>query len=89
MERMPVLQVVTVATRQNRAGPAVAEWFLHCARLHGKFNVDAFVFVTPEYNCGAPPSIVNAIDYLNKEWAYKPLGFVSYGGVSGERAPCR
>jgi NAD(P)H-dependent FMN reductase len=44
---------------------------------------DAFVFVTPEYNFGAPPSIVNAIDYLNKEWAYKPLGFVSYGGVSG------
>ena len=44
---------------------------------------DGFVFVTPEYNYGAPPSIVNAIDYLNKEWAYKPLGFVSYGGVSG------
>jgi len=46
-------------------------------------RADAFVFVTPEYNYGAPPSIVNAIDYLNKEWAYKPLGFVSYGGVSG------
>ena len=26
---------------------------------------------------------MNAIDYLNKEWAYKPVGFVSYGGVSG------
>jgi NAD(P)H-dependent FMN reductase len=25
----------------------------------------------------------NAIDYLNREWAYKPVGFVSYGGVSG------
>jgi NAD(P)H-dependent FMN reductase len=46
-------------------------------------RADAFVFVTPEYNYGAPPSIVNAIDYLNKEWAYKPVGFVSYGGVSG------
>jgi NAD(P)H-dependent FMN reductase len=44
---------------------------------------DAYVFVTPEYNYGAPPSIVNAIDYLNREWAYKPVGFVSYGGVSG------
>jgi NAD(P)H-dependent FMN reductase len=44
---------------------------------------DAFVFVTPEYNYSAPPSIVNALDYLVHEWAYKPLAFVSYGGVSG------
>lgn len=44
---------------------------------------DAFVFVTPEYNYGSPPSLVNAIDYLHHEWAYKPAGFVSYGGVSG------
>lgn len=44
---------------------------------------DAFVFVTPEYNYGAPPSIINALDYLAREWAYKPVGFLSYGGVSG------
>jgi NAD(P)H-dependent FMN reductase len=44
---------------------------------------DAFVFVTPEYNYGAPPSLVNALDYLHHEWKYKPVGFVSYGGVSG------
>src|ERR1051326_8675768 len=44
---------------------------------------DAFVFVTPEYNYSAPPSVVNALDYLVHEWAYKPLAFVSYGGVSG------
>ena len=43
----------------------------------------AFVFVTPEYNHGTPPSLVNAIDYLVHEWAYKPVGFVSYGGISG------
>jgi NAD(P)H-dependent FMN reductase len=46
-------------------------------------RADAFVFVTPEYNYSAPPSLVNALDYLNREWAYKPVGFVSYGGVSG------
>jgi NAD(P)H-dependent FMN reductase len=46
-------------------------------------RADAFVFVTPEYNFSAPPSLVNAIDYLFHEWAYKPVGFVSYGGVSG------
>jgi NAD(P)H-dependent FMN reductase len=44
---------------------------------------DAFVFVTPEYNYGSPPSLVNALDYLVHEWAYKPVGFVSYGGISG------
>lgn len=44
---------------------------------------DAFVFVTPEYNYFAAPAIVNAVDYLTREWAYKPAGFLSYGGVSG------
>ena len=46
-------------------------------------RADAFVLVTPEYNYSAPPSIVNALDYLVHEWAYKPVAFVSYGGVSG------
>ncbi len=44
---------------------------------------DAFVFVTPEYNFGMPPSLLNALDYLLHEWAYKPAAFVSYGGSSG------
>lgn len=46
-------------------------------------RADAFVFVTPEYNHAAPPALVNALDYLSKEWAYKPVGLVSYGGASG------
>jgi NAD(P)H-dependent FMN reductase len=44
---------------------------------------DAFVLVTPEYNYGMPAPLKNAIDYLHHEWTYKPVGFVSYGGVSG------
>jgi NAD(P)H-dependent FMN reductase len=45
------------------------------------------VFVIPEYNYGYNAAIKNAIDYLNQEWQYKPLGFVSYGGVAaGTRA---
>ncbi len=48
---------------------------------------DAFVFVTPEYNFGYSAALKNAIDYLNAEWQYKPVGFVSYGGVAaGTRA---
>ena len=44
---------------------------------------DAFAFVTPEYNYNPPPSFVNSLNYVVHEWAYKPCGFVSYGGVSG------
>jgi NAD(P)H-dependent FMN reductase len=44
---------------------------------------DAFVFVTPEYNHGTPPSLINALDFVSQEWAHKPVGFVSYGGAAG------
>ena len=48
---------------------------------------DAIVFVTPEYNYGFTAPLKNAIDYLHHEWQYKPVGFVSYGGVAaGTRA---
>jgi NAD(P)H-dependent FMN reductase len=48
---------------------------------------DAFVFVMPEYNYGFTAPLKNALDYLNAEWQYKPVGLVSYGGVSaGTRA---
>jgi NAD(P)H-dependent FMN reductase len=45
--------------------------------------LDAFVIVTPEYNFSSPPALVNALDHLDAEWHYKPVGFVSYGGISG------
>ena len=44
---------------------------------------DAYVFVTPEYNYGPPPALVNALNYVYKEWNHKPAAFVSYGGISG------
>jgi NAD(P)H-dependent FMN reductase len=46
-------------------------------------RADAFVVVTPEYDFGPPAALVNALQYLQREWAYKPMSFVSYGGVSG------
>jgi NAD(P)H-dependent FMN reductase len=45
--------------------------------------IDAFVFVTPEYDFGSPPALVNALIHLYVEWNYKAACFVSYGGVSG------
>lgn len=46
-------------------------------------GADAFVFVMPEYNFGYTAPLKNAIDFLFQEWALKPVGLVSYGGVSG------
>jgi len=48
---------------------------------------DGFVLVMPEYNHGFTAPLKNAIDYLVHEWTYKPVGFVTYGGVAaGTRA---
>jgi NAD(P)H-dependent FMN reductase len=46
-------------------------------------RADAVVFVMPEYNYSFSAPLKNAFDYLHHEWRYKPVGFVSYGGVSG------
>ncbi len=46
-------------------------------------QADAFVVVTPEYNHGYPASLKQAIDLAHVEWRAKPVGFVSYGGMSG------
>jgi NAD(P)H-dependent FMN reductase len=45
--------------------------------------LDAFVFVSPDYNFGSPPALVNALDHLYWEWTFKAAGLVSYGGISG------
>lgn len=47
---------------------------------------DAFIFVTPEYNHGAPGVLKSAIDFLFEEWHDKAAGFVSYGLHGGVRA---
>lgn len=50
----------------------------------GKFGAaDAFVVVTPEYNHSYPAPLKAVIDSHFREWNAKPVGFVSYGGLSG------
>jgi NAD(P)H-dependent FMN reductase len=44
---------------------------------------DAFVVVTPEYNHSFPAALKNFVDWHRAEWHAKPVGFVSYGGLSG------
>ncbi len=61
-------------------------------KLHTKIwaakieSLDAFVFVTPEYNHGPSGALKNAIDFLYKEWNNKAAGFVSFGSGHGIRA---
>lgn len=49
-------------------------------------SLDAYVFVTPEYNHSTSGALKNAIDYLYSEWNNKAAGFVSYGSAGGVRA---
>ncbi|WP_318211085.1 MULTISPECIES: NAD(P)H-dependent oxidoreductase [unclassified Streptomyces] len=44
---------------------------------------DAYVVITPEYNHSFPAALKNLIDRHYTEWQAKPVGFVSYGGISG------
>jgi len=78
---LPMLDEPDHPARGNYRNPHTREW---SAMVD---SADAFVVVTPEYNHGIPASLKNAIDFLHREWQYKPMGFVSYGGVSaGTRA---
>ncbi|RNF34947.1 NADPH-dependent FMN reductase [Paracoccus methylarcula] len=46
-------------------------------------DADGFVIVTPEYNHAAPGPLKTLIDAVNAEWRARPVGLVSYGGISG------
>lgn len=46
-------------------------------------QAEAFLVVTPEYNHGYTAPLKALIDSSGVEWHAKPVGFVSYGGVSG------
>ncbi|GIZ13438.1 NADPH-dependent FMN reductase [Pseudomonas sp. NCCP-436] len=46
-------------------------------------HAEAFVIVTPEYNHGYPAALKRFIDEVPASWEARPVGFVSYGGVSG------
>ena len=49
-------------------------------------SLDAFIFVTPEYNHAPTGALKNAIDFIYAEWNNKAAGFVSYGSSGGVRA---
>ena len=74
----------------DEPGQPVARQYEHAHSVAWSETIargDAFVLVHPEYNHSYNAALKNALDYLHVEWNYKPVGFVSYGGVSaGTRA---
>ena len=77
---LPLLDEPMPPSMGNYQQPHTKRWAAKIASL------DAFVFVSPEYNHGIPAALKNAIDYLFAEWNHKAAGFVSYGGAGGARA---
>ncbi len=74
----------------DEPGHPVARQYVHPHTVAWSETIgrgDAFVIVHPEYNHSFNAALKNALDYLHAEWNYKPVGFVSYGGVAaGTRA---
>jgi NAD(P)H-dependent FMN reductase len=59
------------------ANPKGTEWAARVAKA------DAVIFVAGEYNHGYTALMKNTIDWVGKEWALKPVAFVSYGADAG------
>lgn len=78
--KLPLLDEPVPPSRQNYSQEHTRKW---SAKID---SLDAFIFVTPEYNHGTSGALKNAIDFLFKEWGNKSAGFVGYGGYSGARA---
>src|SRR5256885_6898435 len=58
----------------------------HTKAWSGKIaSLDAYIFITPEYNHATSAALKNAIDFLFHEWTNKAAGFVGYGGAGGGR----
>lgn len=75
-----VVDLEEVRLPDRLADPAPPEVAVVGRRLAA---ADAFIVVTPEYNHSFPAVLKNAIDWYSGEWRRKPVGFVSYGGISG------
>lgn len=77
---MPFFDEPKSPLREASTKPEVVKWSQKVAAL------DAFVFITSEYNHGITAALKNAIDSIYPEWIRKPAAFVGYGNAGGARA---
>ncbi|MFD7168560.1 NADPH-dependent FMN reductase [Streptomyces violascens] len=81
IEVLDLAEAELPTTISHNPSPAVAA---QLAVISPKLaDADAFVVITPEYNHSFPASLKNLIDWHYVQWQAKPVGFVSYGGISG------
>ena len=77
---LPLLDEPIPPSQGKYTQPHTKKWAEKIASL------DAFIFVTPEYNHATSGALKNALDFLYAEWNNKAAGFVSYGSAGGARA---
>ncbi len=78
--KLPLLDEPVPPLMGQYSKPHTKTWSAKIASL------DAFIFVTPEYNHGTSAALKNAIDFLFREWNDKAAGFIAYGSAGGVRA---
>ena len=78
--KLPLLDEPVPPSMHQYSKPHTNHWSEKIASL------DAYIFVTPEYNHATSAALKNAIDFLFHEWNNKAAGFVGYGGAGGVRA---
>lgn len=82
--KVDVIDLATAWLPEVLAGDDVTEPPAPVRELSGWLDAaDAFAVVTPEYNHSFPAALKTAIDWFSDEWQAKPVGYVSYGGISG------
>jgi NAD(P)H-dependent FMN reductase len=64
----------------RRPAPRVKRW------LDVAAAADGYIIVTAEYNHSIPGPLKDALDFLDFQFAKKPVAIVSYGVVGGARA---
>src|ERR1700730_15882294 len=77
--KLPLLDEPVPATMHQYGKAHTKAWSEKIASL------DAYIFVTPEYNHATSAVLKNAIDFLYHEWNNKAAGVVGYGGGWGGR----
>jgi NAD(P)H-dependent FMN reductase len=64
----------------RKPNPGTEKW------LNKLGEADAFVIVTPEYNRSISGVLKNALDYIDFQFAKKPVGLVAHGSTGGAQA---